>query len=80
MRKPRVMLALVLLCLAAVSASAADLGDIETFLGQKSFDEIQMSPDGSRVAFLLRENDFKNDREVFTLWSIRLGPGGARTP
>lgn len=70
----------VLVCLRALSASAADLSDIETFLGEKSFDEVQVSPDGSRLAFLLHENDFAKDREVFTLWRIDLPRGGAGSP
>ena len=70
----------VLVCLGALSASAADLSDIETFLGEKSFDEVQVSPDGSRLAFLLHENDFARDREVFTLWRIDLPGGRAGSP
>ena len=31
----------ILLALAALPASAADLSDIDTFLGEKSFDEVQ---------------------------------------
>jgi len=65
-----------LLCLGSLTASAADLSDIDTFLGEKSFDEIQVSPDGSRVVFILRENDFVHDREVFTLWRIDLARDG----
>src|SRR5260221_14724063 len=60
----------ILLALAALPASAADLSDIDTFLGEKSFDEVQVSPDGSRLVFILHENDFEHDREVFALWRI----------
>jgi dipeptidyl aminopeptidase/acylaminoacyl peptidase len=71
----------VTFCLAAVSAAAADLSDIETFLGETSFDEVQVSPDGSRLAFITRRNDFENDREVFTVWKLDLaGEGRAARP
>jgi dipeptidyl aminopeptidase/acylaminoacyl peptidase len=62
--------------LVAVSAAAADLSSIETFLGETSFDEVQISPDGSRLAFVTRRNDFEHDREVFTLWKIDLDENG----
>ncbi len=70
----------VLLCVvlsaSGLPAAAGSLSDIETFLGEKSFDEVQVSPDGSHLAFILRENDFKNDREVLTLWRIDFFAGG----
>jgi dipeptidyl aminopeptidase/acylaminoacyl peptidase len=62
--------------MAAVSASAADLSNIETFLGETSFDEVQISPEGSRLAFVTRRNDFEHDREVFTVWRIDLDGNG----
>jgi dipeptidyl aminopeptidase/acylaminoacyl peptidase len=61
---------------AAVSAPAADLSSVETFLGETSFVEVQVAPDGSRVAFVTRGNDFVRDREVFTVWSVDLDRKG----
>jgi dipeptidyl aminopeptidase/acylaminoacyl peptidase len=58
----------VVLCLTASSASAADLADPQTFLGQTAYDEVRISPDGARLAFITRRNDFERDREVFALW------------
>lgn len=57
-----------------VSAQPADL--VEEFLGEVAFDEIQVSPDGRRVAFLARTNDFRNDREDISLWIADLARGG----
>jgi|GEM_PF-5539289 len=54
--------------LTAASATAADLSDIQTFLGQTAYDEAQISPDGARLAFIARRNDFEHDREIVTLW------------
>lgn len=51
----------------------ADLGDFDTSLREIVFDEVQVSPDGSRLAFVTRSNDFEQDREVSTLWRIDLG-------
>ena len=68
---------LFLLSLAWMPASA-DLSDVQTFLGQTSYDEVRISPDGSRLAFIARRNDFERDREVFTLWTLDLSPPGAR--
>jgi dipeptidyl aminopeptidase/acylaminoacyl peptidase len=62
----------VLLWLAAVPAPAADLSDAQTFLDQTAFDEAQVSPDGSRLAFITRRNDFERDREAFGLWMTDL--------
>ncbi len=59
-------------------ASAADLSNVETFLGQTAYDEVQLSPDGSRLAFLTRRNDFERDRESFALWLLDLTRPGAR--
>jgi dipeptidyl aminopeptidase/acylaminoacyl peptidase len=58
----------VVLCLTASSASAADLADAQTFLGQTAYDEVRISPDGARLAFITRRNDFERDREVSALW------------
>ncbi len=70
----RAVLAAALLLILA-SGARADLGDFDTSLGEVAFDEVQLSPDGSRLAFITRGNDFGQDREVFTLWRIDLGPG-----
>jgi dipeptidyl aminopeptidase/acylaminoacyl peptidase len=68
--------ALLLLLGTAAAAPAADLADVETFLGQVSFDEVRLSPDGSRLAFITHRDDSGRDREVYTLWSIGLDAGG----
>ncbi len=60
-----------------VSGARADLGDVETSLGEIVFDEVQVSPDGSRLAFITRRNDFEQDREVSTVWRIDLAAGKA---
>jgi len=66
----------LVLCLAAVAAAAADLSHIETFLGEISYDEVQVSPDGSRLAFVTRRNDFERDREELTVWMRDLAGEG----
>ena len=68
-------LAVLVLFLAAVPASAADLSDVETFLGETAFDEVQVSPDGSRLAFVSRRNDFAHDREELGVWTLDLAAG-----
>jgi dipeptidyl aminopeptidase/acylaminoacyl peptidase len=67
----RAALALVLL-LSLTPDARADLGDPDTWLGEISFAEVQVSPDGRRVAFLTRRNDFERDREVLTVWRLDL--------
>ena len=59
------------LLLTLASGARADLGDFDTSLGEIAFDEVQVSPDGSRLAFITRGNDFEQDREVSTLWRTR---------
>src|SRR5262245_30654699 len=72
----RAFVVLVLL-LTTASGARADLGDVETSLGEISFDEVQVSPDGSRLAFITRHNDFEHDREAFAVWTLDLA-GSAR--
>ncbi|HEV3072981.1 MAG TPA: hypothetical protein VHB47_01080, partial [Thermoanaerobaculia bacterium] len=67
--------AILVLWLAAAPASAADLSDVETFLGETAFDEVQVSPDGSLLAFVTRRNDFAHDREEFGVWTLDLAAG-----
>src|SRR6185295_4253753 len=70
----------VLLLLMAVPAVAADLSDVQTFLGQTAYDEARISPDGARLAFITRRNDFEQDREETALWLIDLSrPAGSET-
>lgn len=73
-------LAVLMLWLAAVPATAVDLSDVETFLGETTFDEVQVSPDGSRLAFVTRRNDFAHDREELGVWMLDLAAreGAAR--
>ncbi|MFL6235961.1 MAG: hypothetical protein ACJ76N_22710 [Thermoanaerobaculia bacterium] len=79
---PRFLLSLwslvSLLSLALMPAAAADLSDVQTFLSQTSYDEVRISPDGTRLAFIARRNDFERDREVFTLWTIDLSRPGMK--
>lgn len=72
----RCILALVLL-LTLTPGARADLGDIDTSLGEISFDEMQVAPDGGRLAFITRVNDFEHDREAFAVWTLDLS-GAAR--
>lgn len=66
-------LLLLFLLLAPVPAAGADLADIKTFLSDTSYDEVKVSPDGNRLAFLARRNDFDADREETSLWLVPLG-------
>jgi dipeptidyl aminopeptidase/acylaminoacyl peptidase len=68
----------VVLLLTAASATAADLADAQTFLGQTAYDEVRLSPDGDRLAFITRRNEFEHDREETALWLIDLSlPAGS---
>jgi len=70
-------LALVLL-FSLAPAARADLGDVDTSLGEVVFDDVQVSPDGSRLAFITRRNDFAQDREVCSVWRLDLSrPAGS---
>jgi len=62
----------VALLLVLTPAARADLGDVDTSLGEISYEEVQVSPDGSRLAFITRRNDFELDREVFAVWMLGL--------
>lgn len=66
------------LLLTLASGAWADLGDFDTSLGEIAFDEVQVSPDGSRLAFITRGNDFERDREELTVWRTDLGPEPSR--
>jgi dipeptidyl aminopeptidase/acylaminoacyl peptidase len=67
----------VFFLLTAAPVTAADLSDIQTFLGQTAYEEAQISPDGARLAFITRRNDFEHDREIVTLWLVDLSrPAG----
>lgn len=67
----RAVLAVVLL-LALPTSARADLGDVDTSLTEVSFEEVQISPDGRRLAFITRANDFERDREVLAVWTLDL--------
>ncbi|MFP5287399.1 MAG: prolyl oligopeptidase family serine peptidase, partial [Thermoanaerobaculia bacterium] len=57
----------------ALLVPAAAFGDtIEEFLGETSYDEVRVSPDGRRVAFIARTNDFEGDREDAGVWLAEL--------
>lgn len=64
-------MAVVLLLLLA-SGARADLGDVDTALGEIAFEEVQVSPVGSRLAFITRGNDFERDREAIAVWLLDL--------
>lgn len=68
----------IVLLLSLAAGARADLGNVDTALGEISFDEVQISPDGSRLAFLTRRNDFEHDREVFSVWRLDLSPVAGR--
>jgi dipeptidyl aminopeptidase/acylaminoacyl peptidase len=66
------------LVLTVAPAAAADLADVDTYLGEISYDEVQVSPEGSRLAFITRRNDFEHDREAFAVWMLDLSrPAGS---
>ncbi len=62
----------VFLLLALPTAARADLGDVDTSLSEVAFEEVQASPDGRRLAFITRRNDFERDREVVAVWTLDL--------
>jgi dipeptidyl aminopeptidase/acylaminoacyl peptidase len=62
----------VALLLSLAPAVHGDLGDVDTALGEVSFEEAQVSPDGGRLAFITRRNDLQDDREVSELWLLDL--------
>jgi dipeptidyl aminopeptidase/acylaminoacyl peptidase len=66
----------LLLALAALAPGlhAAGLSDVDFALSEVSFDEVQVAPDGSRLAFIARRNDQEHDREAFSLWVLDLPP------
>jgi|GEM_PF-3144449 len=68
----RAVLAVALFLALAPGLHAAGLGDVDTALSEVSFDEVQVAPDGSRLAFIARRNDFEHDREAFSLWVLDL--------
>jgi dipeptidyl aminopeptidase/acylaminoacyl peptidase len=71
----------VLLLLVPAPGLGVDLSDIRTFLSDTSYDEVRVSPDGGRLAFLARRNDFEADREEISLWLVPLGgPPGSERP
>ncbi|HSS52743.1 MAG TPA: hypothetical protein VLX28_27695, partial [Thermoanaerobaculia bacterium] len=59
---------------------ATGLGDVDFALSEVSFDEVQVAPDGSRLAFIARRNDIEHDREAFSLWVLDLSSSGAAGP
>jgi dipeptidyl aminopeptidase/acylaminoacyl peptidase len=64
--------AAVVLLLVLTPGARADLGDVDTALGEVFFEEVQVSPDGSRLAFITRRNDLARDREVLSVWLLDL--------
>lgn len=70
----RALLAVALLLALTPGLRAAGLGDVDTALSEVSFDEVQVAPDGTRLAYIARRNDLEQDREVFSLWVLDLSP------
>ncbi len=68
----RALLAAALFLALAPGLRAAGLGDVDTALSEVSFDEVQVAPDGGRLAYIARRNDFEHDREAFSLWVLDL--------
>ena len=68
----RAALACFVLLPLLASGTHADLGDVDTALAEISFEEVQVSPDGSRLAFIARHNDFEKDREASEIWRLDL--------
>jgi dipeptidyl aminopeptidase/acylaminoacyl peptidase len=69
---------LVLLSLLLPAAVAGQGGDpIREFLGETLYDEVRVSPDGRRVAFIARTNDFEADREDVAIWLADPGRPGS---
>ena len=66
----------ILLLLTLTPLAGADLGDVETALDEIVFDEAQISPDGSRLAFITRRNDFAHNQEAFAVWTLDLSQPG----
>jgi len=52
-------------CLAVSPGARADLGAVDTALGEISFEEVQVAPASGRLAFLSRRNDLEQDRQTF---------------
>ncbi|HBL31266.1 MAG TPA: hypothetical protein DD490_30940, partial [Acidobacteria bacterium] len=50
------------------ATASADPADLDTALGEIEILEAQIAPDGGRVAFITRRNDFAHDREAFAVW------------
>lgn len=69
-----------LLLLALVVPISAFGDAIEEFLGETYFDEVRVSPDGRRVAFIARTNDFARDREDVAVWLVDLERSGSSDP
>src|SRR4029077_4455722 len=76
MRSAAALIGLIALASPALTAPkaalAADLSDIQTFLGEVAFDQVRVAPDGGRLAFVARRDDFEHDRELFTVWPLDL--------
>lgn len=61
----------------APGLQAAGLGDVDFALSEVSFAEVQVAPDGGRLAYIARRNDQEHDREAFSLWVLDLSQTAA---
>ena len=68
--------ALVLLALAATAASA-DVLTIDSFIAMVKASDPQISPDGTRVAFVATVPDAKTNRSNSDIWIVSIGGGPA---
>lgn len=78
MSMPSVLIALVALAVASTTLSAADAASPKGFTADDlvrlaRVSDPQVSPDGRRVAYTLRETDLEADRGRTDLWVLELG-------
>ncbi len=68
----RAALAAALFLVLSPALHPVGLADVDFALSEVSFEELQVAPDGGRLAFIARRNDLERDREVFSLWVLDL--------
>ena len=84
MRSALLLLALSAMPVSAFAQALSTPGPVRTFTGQDLFglevaSDPQISPDGSRIAYVRRSNDIMTDRGRSTIWLIDVKTG-AQTP
>ncbi len=83
MRRSAILLSLLLATAPALAQPVAD-GPVRTFTGGDLFglsaaSDPQISPDGSRIAYVRKSNDIMTDRARSTIWLVDVKTG-AQTP